>query len=219
LGHGEGGAAALGALGDLALVLGLDAGEGSGLIEIPTATNGRGLRESGCTPGLGPGLADVGAPAGMTAALARDAAGGDGKAFYLLHSDPIRELPEGERWDQALGAASFVVAHEQFLGDSAERHADVVFPAEAYAEKEGTVTHPDGRLQRLRPAIGRPGEVRAEWQVLVDLGLLLGLGLEHHLSAGGILDELAERSPLYGGVTLDEIGGRGVRWQEREASR
>src|SRR5205085_4719053 len=55
--------------------------------------------------------------------------------------------------------------------------------------------------------------------VLVDLGLLLGLGLEHHLSAGGILDELAERSPLYGGVTLDEIGGRGVRWQEREASR
>jgi NADH-quinone oxidoreductase subunit G len=218
LGHGDGGAATLGALGDLALVLGLDAGEGSGLIEIPTATNGRGLREVGCTPGLGPGLADT--EGGRTAAEAREgAARGEVRAFYLLHTDPIRELPEGERWDTALGAASFVVAHEQFLGASAERHADVVFPTEAYAEKEGTVTHPDSRLQRLRPAVARPGEVRPEWEVLVDLGARLGLDLERHVSAGAILAELAERSPLYRGVTLDEIGGKGVRWQGREASR
>jgi NADH-quinone oxidoreductase subunit G len=156
----------------------------------------------------------------MTAAAARDgAAGGEVKAFYLLHADPIRELPEGERWDAALGAASFVVAHEQFLGASAERHADVVFPTEAYAEKEGTVTHPDSRLQRLRPAVGRPGEVRAEWQVLVDVGTGLGLDLEHHVTAGAILAELAEHSSLYRGITLDEIGGKGVRWQERDASR
>jgi NADH-quinone oxidoreductase subunit G len=217
LGHGDGGAGALGALGDLALVLGLDAGAGSGLIEIPTATNGRGLREVGCLPGLEPGLVD--GERGMTAAEARDAAGGEVRAFYLLHSDPLRELSEGECWDEALGAASFVAAHEQFLGASAERHADVVFPAESYAEKEGTVTHPDGRLQRLRPAIGHPGQVRSEWQLLVDLGGLLGLDLEHHVSAGAVLTELAERSPLYRGVTLDEIGGRGVRWQERQASR
>jgi NADH-quinone oxidoreductase subunit G len=218
LGHGEGGAAALAALGDLALVLGLDAGEGSGLIEIPNSTNGRGLREVGCTPGLGPGLVDT--ERGLTAAEAREAAvGGEVKAFYLLHADPIRELPEGERWDEALGAATFVVAHEQFLGASAERHADVVFPTQSYAEKEGTMTHPDGRLQRLRPAVGLPGDVRIEWQVLVDLGVALGLDLEHHVSAKAILTELAERSPLYRGITLDEIGGRGVRWQEREASR
>ena len=53
--------------------------------------------------------------------------------------------------------------------DASTRHADVVLPAEAYAEKEGTVTHPDGRLQRLRPAVPRPGEVRPIWQVLVEL--------------------------------------------------
>ena len=157
---------------------------------------------------------------GLAAAESRDAAArGEIKAFYLLHADPMRELPEGERWDEALGAASFVVAHEQFLGTSAEQHADVVFPTEAYAEKEGTVTHPDGRLQRLRPAVGHPGQVRAEWQVLVDLGVLLGLDLEHHVSAAAILAEIAERSPLYRGITPDEIGGRGVRWQERDVSR
>jgi NADH-quinone oxidoreductase subunit G len=218
LGHGARGAGTLAALGDLALVLGLDAGEGSGLIEIPAGTNGRGLREVGCLPGIGPGLAA--AEPGLTAAEAREAViDGELKAFYLLHSDPLRELPERERWDQALGAAGFVVAHEQFLGEAAEQHADVVFPVEAYAEKEGTVTHPDGRLQRIRPATAHPGEVRAEWQVLVDLGILLGLDLERHVSAAAILTEIAERSPLYRGVTPDEIGGRGVRWPEREASR
>jgi NADH-quinone oxidoreductase subunit G len=218
LGYGREGDAVLGALGDLALVLGLDAGEGSGLIEIPTATNARGLREVGCAPALGLGLTDV--ERGMTAAEARDAAlDGAIGAVYLLHADPVRELPEGERWDEALGKAAFVVAHEQFLGASAERHADVVFPAESYAEKEGTVTHPDGRLQRVRPAIGHPGEVRVEWQLLVELGKLLGLGLEEHVTAGAIFAEIADRSPVYRGITSDEIGGRGLRWQEREESR
>ena len=107
----------------------------------------------------------------MVAAAAREAAlDGEVRAFYLLHADPLRELPEGERWDEALGVASFVVAHEQFLGESAARHADVVFPAESYAEKEGTVTHPDGRLQRLRPAVGHPGERAGRMEVLVELG-------------------------------------------------
>jgi NADH-quinone oxidoreductase subunit G len=55
--------------------------------------------------------------------------------------------------------------------------------------------------------------------VLVELGTRLGLALEDHVSAGAVLAELAGRSPIYRGVTLDEIGGRGVRWQEREQSR
>ena len=170
LGWGERGPGALESLADLGLVLGLDAADGSGLIEVPAAVNGRGLREVGCVPGIGPGLTET--DAGLTAARARDAAlaGGQVNAFYLLHSDPLRELPGHELWDEALRKAAFVVAHQQFLGESALQHADVVFPAESYAEKDGTVTHPDGRLQRLRPAIGHPGEVQSEWRVLVDIG-------------------------------------------------
>jgi NADH-quinone oxidoreductase subunit G len=217
VGNGDRGPAALRALVDLALVLGLDAAPGSGMIEIPAQANGRGLREVGCLPGFGPGLTEAGG--GMSAAEVRDAAAaGRLQAVYLLHADPLRQHPGQAAWEEGLGAAAFVVAHEQFLGSAAERHATVVFPAESYAEKEGTVTHPDGRLQRLRPAIGHPGEVRSEWQVLVELARRLGLELESHVSAGAILTEIAERSPLYRGLTLDEIGGRGVRWQEREAS-
>jgi NADH-quinone oxidoreductase subunit G len=142
-------------------------------------------------------------------------ASGRVNAFYLLHSDPLRELPGHELWDKALRKASFVVMHQQFLGEAAMQHADVVFPAESYAEKEGTVTHPDGRLQRLRPAIGHPGEVRAEWRVLADLGHRLGLDVRRSVTAGAVLTQLAEQAPMYSGITLDEIGGRGVRWQER----
>jgi NADH-quinone oxidoreductase subunit G len=136
-------------------------------------------------------------------------------AFYLLHSDPLREQLGRELWDNALRSASFVVMHQQFLGESALQHADVVFPAESYAEKEGTVTHPDGRLQRQRPTIGHPGEVRAEWRVLADLAERLGLDVRRSVTAGAVLEQLAEEVPMYAGVTLDEIGGRGVRWQER----
>ena len=217
LGSGERGSGAVSALTDLALLLGLDAAPGSGMIEIPAGANGRGLREVGCLPGIGPGLTEV--SGGLAAAQARDAAGsGEVRAFYLLHSDPLRELPGHAAWDAALGAASFVVAHAQFLGESVARHADVVFPGEAYAEKEGTLTHPDGRLQRLRPSVGRPGEVRMEWQVLLDLAARLGLATELPLTAGAVFAELSQAVPFYRGLTLDEIGGDGLRWPEREES-
>ena len=91
-------------------------------------------------------------------------AAGELTALYLLHADPLRDLPGRATWDAALERATTVVAHAQFLTDGIREHATVVFPAESYAEKEGTLTHPDGRIQRLRAAIGHPGDVRAEWR-------------------------------------------------------
>src|SRR5207244_529969 len=77
--------------------------------------------------------------------------------------------------------------------------------------------HPDGRIQRLRPAIGHPGETRMEWQVLVELARRLGLELPH-LSAGMVFSEIEASVSLYRGISLDLIGARGVRWQEQEAA-
>jgi NADH-quinone oxidoreductase subunit G len=96
-------------------------------------------------------------------------------------------------------------------------HADVVFPAEIYPEKEGTVTHPDGRLQRVRQALGHAGEVRPGWHVLHDLCERLGVGFGA-LAAPMVTARLAEAVAFYAGITLEEIGGLGVRWQEREAA-
>ena len=71
----------------------------------------------------------------------------------------------------------------------------MIFPAESYAEKEGTVVHPDGRLQRLRRAIGRQGETRAEWQVLAELSARLGhdLGV---LTASMVTTHAVRRGPV-----------------------
>jgi NADH-quinone oxidoreductase subunit G len=110
-----------------------------------------------------------------------------------------------------------VVAFARFPSEALDEHADVVFPAEIYPEKEGTVTHPDGRLQRVRQALGHAGDVRPAWRVLHDLCERLGVGLGA-LTAPMVTERLADAVPLYAGITLEEIGGLGVRWQEREAA-
>jgi NADH-quinone oxidoreductase subunit G len=101
--------------------------------------------------------------------------------------------------------------------DESTSRADVVFPAESYAEKEGTLTHPDGRLQRLRPAIPRPDGVRMGWEVLVELSAALGDELGLH-TGPMVLAQIAREVPFYAGVTHEEIGGTGVRWQDRDAA-
>jgi NADH-quinone oxidoreductase subunit G len=110
-----------------------------------------------------------------------------------------------------------VIAHASVLTEGLAEHADVIFPAESSAEKEGTVVHPDGRLQRLRTAIRRPGDVRAGWQVIADVAK--GAGVDFGvLTAGMVFKQLTASIPFYDGITLDTIGGRGARWPELAAA-
>jgi len=191
--------------------------DGAGLLEIPAASNGRGLREAGVLPNAGPGLAELPVVGRDAHGIAEGLAAGELSALYLLHADPLRDLPDRALWERALAGASTVVAHSAFLTEAIREHADVVFPSEVYAEKEGTLVHPDGRLQRLRPAVARAGSVRAEWQVLSELALRVGLDLDV-LTAQMASARLFEAVPFYAGLSLEEIGGRGVRWQERAAA-
>jgi NADH-quinone oxidoreductase subunit G len=202
---GEGGAGALEALLALAGELGVGGRPESGLIEVPAATNGRGLREVGCVPTLGPGLQDAPAEGLSSAEIAES--GELGALLLVEHVLPAERLE----------VASGVVAFSRFSREALDAHADVVFPAEIYPEKEGTVTHPDGRLQRVRQALGHAGEVRPGWWVLHELCERLGAGLGV-TTAPMVTARLAEAAPIYAGITLEEIGGLGVRWQEREAA-
>ena len=196
--------------------LGLAGRDGAGLIEVPAGANGRGIREAGALPGAGPGYSEV-TPGRDAAAIAQAAATGEISVLYLFQTDPVRDLPDRGLWESALAQADLVIAHATVLTEGLAAHADVVFPAESNAEKEGTVVHPDGRLQRLRTAIRHPGSVRAGWQVLHDLGRSCGADLGV-LTAGMAFKQLAEAVPFYSGLTLEQIGGRGVRWPETEAA-
>jgi len=204
---------------ELAEALGLATHPGAGLIGIPQAANGRGLRESGVLPNAGPGLSDAPLDGGLdTPGIAAALRAGELVALYLLSVDPLRDLPDRSGWEDALEHATTVIAHTAFLSDAIREHATVVFPAEAAAEKEGTVTHPDGRVQRLRPAIARQGAVRAEWSILAELGTRLGGGAAAGAVTSGAAASAAlfESVGVYGGLTLEELGGTGVRWPERE---
>ena len=214
---GDRGAGAIDALLAVAGALGIAGSDESGLIEVPSATNARGMREAGLLPGAAPGLADA-SEAGLPAAgIARAVGEGELSALVLLHADPIASHTQTGRWEAALEGADTVIAFAEFVTPALEQNATVVFPAESYAEKEGTLTHPDGRLQRLRQAIGHQGEVRPGWAVLAELAERCGAGLDV-ASAPQVSAELFAAVPFYAGLKLEEIGGKGVRWQDRDAA-
>ncbi len=209
---GREGEGALRALLDVAAALDLAGKDGSGLLEVPDVTNARGLREVGCLPDAGPGLAE--ATAGKSAEEIRAGLeSGELKSLLLFGVDPIRDFPDSGAWAAAIGAADHVIAFSMFENETTAK-ADLVFPLETHAEKDGTVTHPDGRIQRVRPSATRPGDIRPNWQVLAELSAALGhdTGITSQPSA---LAAVSAAVPFYAGIDDAAIGGRGVRWQDR----
>jgi NADH-quinone oxidoreductase subunit G len=223
--EGDGAASALL---DLASTLGIPTADGAGLLEVPDTANARGLREVGCLPDAGPGLSETkrafvrperpDAPlVGKSTEEIRAALeSGELKSLILFGVDPLRDFPDTPAWEAAIGAADFVVTFSTFENETTAK-SNVVFPLETHAEKDGTVTHPDGRLQRVRPSASRPGEIRPNWQVLADLSSALGhdTGVSSQPTA---LAAIAEAVPFYAGIDGEAIGGRGVRWQDRPAA-
>ena len=191
--------------------------DGAGHLQIPVQGNGRGLREVGVLPNIGPGLSEEDPGGKSSNEIAEALSSGELSAVLLMGTDPIVDHPNGAAWDAALAKAPTVIAFSSWLTPAAERHATVVFPAEVGPEKEGTLTHPDGRLQRLRQTVEHAGEVNSGWWVIDQLakqiGLDLGVKVVHQAT-----QQIAESVPIYAGVTADEIGGTGVRWQERAAA-
>jgi NADH-quinone oxidoreductase subunit G len=237
LSAGPDGEANVQALLGLAETLGLTGIDGAGLLEIPAGTNGRGLREAGVLPNAGPGLSEVAEDGRDAGGIADGLAAGELAAVLLLQADPTSparksvadvhsngdvsrardESAQTELWDRALERASTVIAFATALSDGLREHANVVFPAQAYAEKEGTIVHPDGRVQRLRPAVAHPGKTRAQWQVLAELAERVGLDLDA-LTGQMVSQQLFDAVPFYAGLTLEEIGGKGIRWQDRSTT-
>jgi NADH-quinone oxidoreductase subunit G len=190
---------------------------GAGMLCLPAGANGRGLREAGAVPDAGPGYSDVEITGRSSAEIATAAAAGEITALHLFATDPVRDQPDRALWERALDSAALVVAHASVLTEGLREHATVVFPAESHAEKEGTVVHPDGRLQRLRIAIAHPDQLRSGWAVLGEIARRCGLDIGVQ-RASDAFEQLVAAAPVYAGLTLEEIGGRGVRWPERPAA-
>jgi predicted molibdopterin-dependent oxidoreductase YjgC len=118
-------------------------------------------------------------------------------------------MPDPRSAADGLYAAEYVVAIDLFHHDS-NRHADVILPAAAFAEKEGTITNVEGRVQKVNRISPAPGTARPDWSIINDLAEHMGrpLGL---VSAETIAKEIAEALPLYRGVTHDHL-----EWEARD---
>ncbi len=215
IGRGESGAEALSALLALSENLGLAAKPESGLIEIPEVANARGLREVGCLPDAGPGLAETTRGRDVEEIRA-GLESGEIESLLLFGVDPLRDFPDTDGWRRALEAAGHVVCFSMTASETTE-YADVVFPLESHAEKDGTVTHPEGRLQRVRPSAKRPGDIHAGWMALAELSAAIGHETGIH-AAPEALEAITEAVPFYEGLTDRKIAGRGIRWQDTEAA-
>ncbi|MGV1050183.1 MAG: molybdopterin-dependent oxidoreductase, partial [Solirubrobacterales bacterium] len=203
---------ALAALLEVAAALKSAESDGAGLLEVPDFANARGLREAGCLPDAGPGLAEVPVAGHPTEEIRAALESGQLSGLILFGVDPIRDFPDTTAWEEALTAADFVVSFSMHETASSAK-ANVLFPLETHAEKDGTVTHADGRLQRVRPSAGRPGDIRSNIQVLAELSAALGLetGIDSQPSA---FAALTRAIPFYSGITDADIAGRGYRWQD-----
>jgi NADH-quinone oxidoreductase subunit G len=208
---GREGEGALRALLDVAAALGLEGTDRCGLLEVTELSNARGLREAGCLPDAGPGLSEVEA-GGSTEEIRAALESGELKSLLLFGVDPLRDFPDTEAWRRALGAADHVVCFSMFENGTTAM-ADVVFPLETHAEKDGTVTHADGRIQRVRSSAGRPGDIRPNVGVLSELAIALGLPAEIP-SQREAFAALTAAVPFYAGITDAMIGGRGIRWHD-----
>ena len=161
--------------------------------------NGRGAEFAGLVPG------DGGVPAGEIIARA---ASGQIKALYLVGENILATHPDRAQALAALEAADVVVVHELFATETAS-HADVVFPAVSIAEKDGSITNIEGRLQRIYQAV-RPSQDRLpDWRILSDLSGEMGLGLGYVATSEVTRDLLAD-IPAYASLGGKLPGSEGA---------
>jgi len=137
------------------------------------------------------------------------------KALYMMGENPILSEADANHVKKALEELDFFVAQDLFLSESAE-YADVVLPAASFAEKEGTFTNTERRVQRVRKAISPRGESKPDWWIISRLAQKMGVEGFDFENSTEIMDEINAVTPIYGGITYDRLGKNGLQWPCRD---
>lgn len=132
------------------------------------------------------------------------------KAIYIMGENPMLSDPNLNHVAAALDQLDFLVVQDIFANETAEM-ADVLLPATSFAEKAGTFTNTERRVQLVRPAIAPPGQARPDWQILTEVACRMGADW-HYDSAAAVFDELAGLTPQYAGMSHDRLQSGGLQW-------
>ena len=186
---------------NLAILLGIPGRAGSGLYLCGEKANSQGAIDLGILPQAG----GLGAQAMLDAAAA-----GKLNALYVVGEDLLTSYPDRAKVEQALDKVSFLVVQDLFLSPTANK-AHVVLPGASFAEKDGTFTNAERRIQRVRPGIPLPGQAKTDAAIFVALAEQLG-GAPLPADAAAIFAEIGKTVPAYASTEFNAIGPQGHVW-------
>jgi len=215
-------------LANLAMLAGNVGKECSGVNPLRGQNNVQGACDLGALPNVYPGYQKVDDEAvrakfeaawnarlsshvGLTVVEIMNAAfEGKVRGLYILGENPMLSDPDVNHVKECLANLDFLVVQDIFMTETAEM-ADVVLPGVCFAEKDGTFTNTERRVQRVRKAVDAPGQGRDDWRIICDVAGRMGYPMCYE-NASAIQDEIASLSPIYGGITYDRIEEIGLQW-------
>lgn len=220
----------------LALLTGHIGRAGTGLNPLRGQNNVQGASDAGAMPWDYPGYQSVLDPAvvakfrakwgnappparGLTTTEIADAWGaGTVKAQYVMGENPLMSEPNLRHAHHAIEQLEFLVCQDLFINETA-RYADVFLPSASWAEKEGTYTNTDRRVQRVRQAFEPQGQARADWKIVCEIATRLERKLGRAQTAfweyahpSEILREMGELVPSYAGITYERLEQERLQW-------
>ena len=194
------------ALADLAILTGCLGKDTGGLFPVDAKNNTQGLLDVGATPAHLPGYQPATVKGKDFWQIVEGIEQGSIKALYVLGSD-LASFPDNNRIKKALAKLELLIVQDIFNNETA-RMAHVVFPAAAAAEKSGSFTTTDNRLQLLGKAVDAIGDAREDWDIIGELYNRLTHG-NHVYRPAQLLEEFKGLSPLYARET-PAIEGRSI---------
>jgi predicted molibdopterin-dependent oxidoreductase YjgC len=132
------------------------------------------------------------------------------KALYVMGENPMLSDPALRHAEEVLRKLELLIVQDIFLTETA-RLAHLVLPGASFAEKDGTFTATDRRVQRVRKAIEPVGDARQDWEIISELSTRLGYPMKYN-SPAEIMEEIASLTPSYGGIRYERLEGSGLQW-------
>jgi formate dehydrogenase alpha subunit len=133
------------------------------------------------------------------------------KALYIMGENPVITEADVTSTEEAISRLDLFVVQDLFLTETAKL-ADVVLPAASFAEKDGTFTNTERRVQRIRKAIEPLGNSRSDWMIICDIARQMGAPGFDVDGPEQIFDEIRQVVPSYGGITYERIDNQGLQW-------
>jgi formate dehydrogenase major subunit len=135
---------------------------------------------------------------------------GEIKALYIIGENPLVSDPDLNHAEKSFSNLEFLVVQDIFLTETA-RMADVVLPSKCFAEKDGTFSNTERRVQRVRKAVDPPGLAKDDWKITCEIATRMGYAMSYKDSET-IFNELASVTPSYAGISYPRIEHEGIHW-------